>query len=261
MLRVVKNGVERRPVRVRTADGLDLTFWLWDQQKVRDKLLIVAPGFAQHHGTNIMRQVARTFWHRRDVLGVDFRGVADTNPGRYTFGRKEHLDLQAAFAWARRMRYKHVELVGFSMGAYIGLRALAEDPGPVKRFYFVSGPTCIEDIVKTLGPARQVGYFLRHPGQIKLRFWAGSQILFRWGWPLGGHPHGTELAARLKVPTHFLIGSEDRLVLPSLTRAVHAATRAPKTLTVFEGGQHAEYMAVVQRERFLAWMERRGLRA
>jgi pimeloyl-ACP methyl ester carboxylesterase len=238
---------------------LDLTFWWWDQQRVRDKLLIVAPGFAQHHGTNIMRHLARMFWDRRDVLGVDFRGMAG-NPGRYSFGRDEQKDLQAAFAWAKKMRYKRVELIGFSMGAYFGLRALAEDPGPVRRFYFVSGPSSLEDIVWSLGPIRQVLAFVRHPGRIRLRVWAGSQFLFRWAWPLGGHPPAAALAPRLKVPTHFLIGSEDRLVLPQLTRAVHAATRAPKTLTVIEGGQHAEYMAVTQPGKFLAWMRRNGYR-
>lgn len=259
MLRQLKSFVARKPVHVRTSDGLDLTFWWWDQRRVRDKLLIVAPGFAQHHGTNIMRHVARKFWDRRDVLGVDFRGMAG-NPGRYGFGRDEQRDLQAAFAWAKKMRYKRVELIGFSMGAYIGLRALAEDPGPVKRFYFVSGPSSIEDIVKTLGPIRQVLAFLRHPERIQLRVWAGSQFFFRWAWPLGGHPPGTDLARRLKVPTHFLIGSEDQLVLPKLTQAVHAATRAPKTLTVFKDGQHAEYMAVTQPGQFLAWMRSNGYR-
>lgn len=253
----MKPGVERVPVKVRTSDGLDLTFWLWDQQSVRDKLLIVSPGFAQHHGTHIMRHVARLFWDRRDVLGVDFRGMAG-NPGRYSFGRDEHKDLQAAFAWARRMRYKRVELIGFSMGAYIGLRALAEDPGPVKRFYFVSGPTTLEEIVLSLGILRQPLAFLLHPIRIRTRVWAGSQFFFRWAWPLGGHPDGRALAQRLTVPTHFLIGGDDELVLPRLTRAVHDAVRAPKTLTVFDGGQHAEYMAVTHPGKFLRWMREHG---
>lgn len=259
MLGFVKTGVEREPVRVRTSDGLRLTFWLWDQQKVRDKLLIVAPGFAQHHGTNIMKHIARMFRDQRDVLGVDFRGMAG-NPGRYGFGHAEQKDLQAAFAWAKKRRYKRVELIGFSMGAYIGLRALAEDPGPVKRFYFVSGPTCIEDVVRTLGPLRQLLAMLLHPLRIKTRVWAGSQYFFRWDLPLRKKPRGEALASKLSVPTHYLIGSADRLVLPKLTRAVHAATRAPKTLTVFEGGQHAEHMAVTEPVKFLAWMREYGYR-
>jgi len=224
---------------------------------VRDKLLIVAPGFAQHHGTNIMRHLAHTFWQERDVLGVDFRGMAE-NPGRYSFGRDEQRDLQAAFAWARAMKYKRVELIGYSMGAYIGLRALAEDPGPVQRFYFVSGPTSIEDIVLTGGPLRQVLAFLMHPLRIHTRVWAGSQFLFRWAWPLGGHPDGRELAKKVTVPTHYLIGSDDQLVLPQLTQAVYDAATAPKTLTVFQGGQHAEYMAVTQPGKFLRWMREHG---
>lgn len=255
MVRQLKRGVERKPVRVRTADGLDLTFWWWDQQAVRSRLIIVAPGFAQHHGTRIMKHVARELWGKADVLGVDFRGMAG-NPGRYGFGYAEHLDLQAAFAWARRMRYRSVELLGFSMGAYIALRAVAQDPGPVRRLWFVSGPTRLEDIVLTGGPLRQVWAVISHWSRIKVRVWAGSQWFFRWDWPLRPKPDAVEFAARVRIPVHFLVGHFDQLVLPALTRRVHAAVRGKKSLTEFPGGQHAEYMALEEKGAFLAWMER-----
>jgi pimeloyl-ACP methyl ester carboxylesterase len=255
----MSKGIDRQPIQVTTSDGLTLTFWWWDQVRRRDKLIIVAPGFMQHHGTNIMQHLAQVFWLERDVLGVDFRGMAG-NPGRYSFGRDEHKDLLAAFAWAKRMKYKRVELVGFSMGAYIALRAVAEDPGPVKRLYFVSGPTSIEEVVKTWGPLRQILYFLRYPNHLRLRVWAGSQPFFRWAWPLGGHPDGRDLAKRLTVPVQYLIGSEDQLVLPALTRAVYDATPGKKSLTVFEGGQHAEYMAVVHPKKFVEWMRGHGFK-
>jgi alpha-beta hydrolase superfamily lysophospholipase len=256
----MRSGVARKPVQVTTSDGLSLTFWWWDQEAVRDKLLIVAPGFMQQHGTNIMRHLAHLFWHDRDVLGVDFRGMAG-NPGRYSFGRDEHKDLRAAFEWAKRMGYKRVELIGFSMGAYICLRALAEGAGPVQRCYFVSGPTNIEEIVLTGGPIRQLWAFIRHPLRIQLRVWGGSQFFFRWAWPLGGHPHAArELAPKVKVPVHYLIGGDDQLVLPRLTRAVHDATKAPKSLTVFKDGQHAEYMPVTQPGKFIRWMREHGFK-
>ena len=248
--------VERKPIEVRTSDGLTLTFWWWVPRRQRERLIIVSPGFAQHHGTNIMKHVAQELWAQADVLGVDFRGMAD-NPGRYGFGFAEHLDLQAAFVWAKKMRYKRVELLGFSMGAYIALRALAVDPGPVKRCYFVSGPTKLEDIVRTGGPIRQGLAIATHWHHIRTRFWAGSQFLFRWDWPLRKKPSAVEFAGRVKVPVHFLIGAYDQLVLPKLTRAVHDAVNAPKSLTVFPRGHHAEYMAVQERRLFLAWMEQR----
>ena len=247
-------GIERKAIHVSTSDGLELTFWLWDQQRVKDKLLIVAPGFGQHHGTNIMKHVARLFWDKRDVLGVDFRGMAG-NPGRYGFGYAEHLDLQAAFAWAKRQGYKEVELIGFSMGAYISLRALAEYPGFIQRCYFVSGPTCIEDIVRTGGPLRQAAWILTHWAHVRLRVWAGSQYFFRWDWPLRSQPSAVELAPRVRIPVHFLTGTDDQLVLPKLTRAVFNAKKGKKSLTELGDGQHAEYMALAQPGAFLAWMK------
>lgn len=254
----LRPGVERVPIQVRTADGLDLTFWLWDQRRVKDRLLIVSPGFLQHHGTNIMQHVARMFWDGGDVLGVDYRALAG-NPGAYSFGIDESRDLQAAFAWARRMRYKRVELLGFSMGAYIALKAVAEDPGPVRRLYFVSGPTRIEEIVTSGGPVLQFWSFLKHWHYIRLRVWAGSQFLFRWAWPLrwGKHPDARTLAPKVRIPVHYLAGTEDRLVLPRLTRAVYEATQSKKSWTVLKDGQHAEYMALMMSKDFLAWMKSR----
>jgi alpha-beta hydrolase superfamily lysophospholipase len=257
VLRVVKNkGVERKPVQLRTSDGLDLTFWWWNQHKTRKRLLIVAPGFAQHHGTKIMKHLAREFLPGADVLGVDFRGMAG-NPGRYSFGSREHLDLQAAFKWAKKMKYKRVELLGFSLGAYISLRALAEDTGPVKRCYFVSGPTRLEDIVKTGGPLRQLFAIATRWHHIVARVWAGSQWFFRWDWPLRSKPSALDFAPKVKVPVHFLIGGYDQLVLPRLTKAVYEAVKAPKSLTTFARGHHAEYMAVQEQKAFLKWMKER----
>lgn len=251
--RVLK-PLERQRIPLRTRDGLQLSAWLWAAHQPQGRLTIVSPGFAQHHGTNIMRHIAQEFVQDRDVLGVDFRGMAG-NPGRYGFGWKEEQDLQAAIQWAKARRYRDIEVIGFSMGAYIGLKALALEPGPVKRYFFVSGPTCVEDIARTLGPLRQAWALLTHWQQIKYRVWAGSQWFFRWDWPFRSKPRATEFAPRMRVPVAFLIGGQDQLVLPKLTLAVHQAVKARKTLALFPEGQHAEYMAVVERRKFLAWVQ------
>jgi pimeloyl-ACP methyl ester carboxylesterase len=236
----------------RSQDGLPLRARWWKGKRRRRALTVVSPGFAQHHGNRIHQRVAALILPQRDVLGVDYRGMAG-QPGRYSFGADEHQDLIPLLDWAGR-HYADVELLGFSMGAIIALRALAQRPGRVRRLYFVSGPTSVEGIVATLGPIRQPLYLLGHPWLWPIRHSAQSQVLFRWGWPFWAKAPADAMGARLKTPAAFLVGGRDWLVLPRLTRAVHDAVRVRKQWTEFPEGQHAEYMAVLQPQAFLAWM-------
>ena len=236
----------------RSLDGLELRARLWKGKRKRPAVTVVSPGFAQHHGNRVFQRVAAMILARRDVLGVDYRGMAG-QPGRYTFGAREQQDLIPLLDWACR-RYADVELLGFSMGAIIALRALAEHRCRVRRLYFVSGPTRIEGIVATLGPIRQPLYLLTHPRLWPARSSAQSQVLFRWGWPFHPKPKGEDLAARLKTPVSFLVGGRDQLVLPRLSRRIHDAVAGSKQWAEFPDGEHAEYLAVLQPEAFLAWM-------
>lgn len=231
-------------------DGVRIECRLWHRGGSKGPLIIMAPGFSQNKDTPIMRRVCSILSDCGEVLAVDFRGTGQSE-GRYAFGAYEHLDLEAAFKWARR-RNRDIELIGFSMGGYISLRAAAEFKGMVKRLYLVSAPTRIEDIVWTLGPLRQFANFLR-PEVVKVRFWAGSDYFFRWGNVLARHPEGEALARMLKTPCASLVGLRDGLVIPWLSRRVHKAVASRKTLTEFPQGQHAEYMAVIQQFEFRDW--------
>jgi pimeloyl-ACP methyl ester carboxylesterase len=236
----------------RSLDGLALRARLWTGKRQRRALTVVSPGFAQHHGNRVFQRVAAMILARRDVLGVDYRGMAG-QPGRYTFGAREQQDLIPLLDWACR-RYADVELLGFSMGAIIALRALAEHPAKVRRLYFVSGPTSLEGVLLSGGPLLQSLNLLSHPSQLALRASAQTQPWCRYGWPLFPKPRGRDLAARLAVPVSFLVGGRDWLVLPRLTRALHDAVTVRRQWTEFPDGQHAEYMAVLQPKAFLAWM-------
>jgi pimeloyl-ACP methyl ester carboxylesterase len=248
-------------LELRARDGVRVSARLWHRGGRGRNLILLAPGFAQHKDTPIMRRVSAMLADYGDLLCIDFRGNGGSG-GRYHFGSQEHLDLEAAFAYARR-HGGEVELIGFSMGGTIALRAASEFPGTVKRLYLVSGPTCVEDVAKTLGPLRQAATLWLHPGALKLRFWAGSQYFFRWGRIFAPKPSWQGLASRLAVPVSFLVGLRDQLVLPRLSRRVYEAVPSMKLWTEFPAGNHAEYMAVMQQFEFRRWflMSRKALSA
>ena len=237
-------------VTLYASDGMRVEARLWHRGGKKGPLTIVAPGFSQNKDTPIMRRACAILADYGDVLCLDFRGTGQS-AGRYHFGAEEQFDVEAALRWARR-RTKDVELLGFSMGGYIALRAAAETPGYVMRLYLVSAPTRVEDIIRTLGPLRQLAVLPR-PDVLKVRFWAGSDYFFRWGTALRAKPRGEELAKKLKCPVATLVGGWDQLVLPRLSRRIHDAAPTRKSYTVFERGHHAEYLAIMRQFEFRDW--------
>lgn len=245
-----KKPPQSSDLALRARDGIRIAARHWRRPGTRN-LIVMVPGFGQNKDTPIMRRCADIFSDYGDVLCLDLRGTGKSE-GRYHFGAGEELDVQAALLWAKS-RYGSVELMGFSMGAYISLRAAVDNPKLVQRLFFVSGPTRIDDIVLTLGPIRQA--IVRfNPEVRKVSRWAGMDMFFRWGSIFRSKPRGQDLAAALKVPISLLVGSRDQLVLPKLSHRVFEAAASKKVWTVFEGGFHAEYLAVMREVEFRAWI-------
>jgi pimeloyl-ACP methyl ester carboxylesterase len=245
----------RRPMELtlRARDGVAIAARLQPGPgKAGGTLIIVAPGFSQNKDTPIMRKACDILASYGDVLCLDFRGTGRSE-GRYHFGAQEQLDLEAAFRWAKG-RYRETELMGFSMGGYIALRAAAEYPGNVTRLYLVSAPSHIKDIAYTLGPLRQLLSMPFRPAVRKVRAWAGRDYFFRYGSLRLPMPYGQDLAAKLKdTPTSMLVGGRDQLVLSQLSRKIFDALPQPKYWTKLERGYHAEYIPAMLEKEFRDW--------
>jgi pimeloyl-ACP methyl ester carboxylesterase len=240
-------------VTLTASDGLKISAKLSPGKGSQGTLIIMAPGFSQSKSTPIMLHAERLLLAYGEVLSLDFRGTGQSE-GRYSFGGSEHLDLEAAFKWAKP-RYKDIELIGFSMGGYISLRAASEFPGTVKRLYLVSAPSSPRDIALALGPLRQLLSLPFKPEIRALRKWAGSDYFFRWGKVFSRKPKGEALAAALKVPVAFLVGQNDLLVPPHLSYKLFNAVPGMKLMHVIKGGHHAEYLPVMNEKEFLNWFE------
>lgn len=215
----------------------------------KPRLVIVAPGYAQHSSTASMQTLASALTATADVLIMDFRGNGASG-GRFTFGAEEYRDLQPALEWAEQ--YDDVSLLGFSLGAYHAIRASEAFPGRVRRLLLVSCPTSVEEIVTSGGAFWNPLTLLFR--SVKFRYPPENDQGFRWGWPFAAKPDSAALAARLAVPCHFLVGGKDALVFEGLSRKVYEAVPGLKTWTRFENGVHAEEMFMQFPEDFMAWL-------
>lgn len=234
------------------ADGTRLHLALHQGGRPKAHALIIAPGFAQRSGIKPMRFMAGLLTPTVDVAILDFRGTGDSG-GRYHFGADEAQDLQAALAWAQG-RWRTVDVLGISLGGYIAVRAAAEGPRRPRRLLLMSPPTKADDVLWSGGVFTHPLALVRAPRHNLEHHQADP--FFRWGSPLARKPSAADLAARLDLPMHFLVGAKDSLVYPRLTRRIFDAAAGPKTWEQWPGGGHAEQMALKDPAAWLDWARR-----
>jgi pimeloyl-ACP methyl ester carboxylesterase len=124
-------------VRLVTSDGIALAGRHFPGSD-RDFVIVLAHGFTgsiQKSGTTRIIGRLRRYG---GVFGVDFRGHGDS-AGLCTAGDLEVHDIVAAVAQARRLGYRRVATVGFSMGGSVVIRHAALYGG-VDAVVSVSGP-------------------------------------------------------------------------------------------------------------------------
>lgn len=249
------------PVPLLAADCKYLTFTTSDKVKIfaefkagpelsSQRLIIVAPGFAQHHATRSMQVLTSGLTSTADVLIIDFRGTGESY-GVYWFGAREHLDIEPVLNWARP-QYSDITLLGFSLGAYSSLRAGVEFPGRVDRLLLVSCPTQVEDII--LSGAAFLNPLAVAFRQTKFHIKPEDDMFFRWGPILAAKPSGAELAKKIQIPCHFLIGGQDTLVYESLSKKVYNAVEVPKSWLKIVNGVHAEQIFLQDPDFFITWV-------
>jgi len=184
------------------------------------------------------------------VITWDVRGHGDST-GRFTFGVEEWRDL-AALVEAAFPDGPPPTLcaLGFSFGAFHSLLAAAGGV-PFDRLVLVGGPRDF----RGLAPAIFGGHFLR-----TMRYRARRPVrLPRLGWPFRGQRFPREIVGELTQPLLFVHGTEDWIVPASHSRDLAALAGERATLSILEGGLHAEYLLAEDPGRFfeavLPWLD------
>ena len=101
---------------------------------------VVAHGFTNDTASPTTRRMITRLARFGAVVSFDFRGHGRSG-GATTVGRDETADLDAAVLFARGLGYRHVVVVGFSMGGAVAIRQAAIGPHRPDALVSVSAPS------------------------------------------------------------------------------------------------------------------------
>lgn len=164
--------------------------------------IVVAHGFTGALERPAVRRAADVFRRSGGVVTFSFRGHGRSG-GRSTVGDREVLDLEAAVDWARRLGYRRVATVGFSMGGSVVLRHAGDSA--VRR---------VDAVVSVSSPAR---WYYRGTAPMRRLHWAvtrpAGRLVSRLGFHTRIHPRDWDPVPRSPVESVPLIAPVPLLIV------------------------------------------------
>lgn len=215
---------------VQTSDGVTLRGV--HLQRGSDTGVVYCHGFLSGKNFRNVPGFVEALADRFDVAAFDFRGHGDS-AGTCTFTRQEILDLDAVVRYMRGFDYRHLIVIGSSMGGATTIRYAAASGAP--------------DGIVTIGAFADYNHFV-YPStalSFRLAFTPPLGSTFtrvtrntRLGQirALDGQPR--EVVSRITAPTLFIHGERDLLVHPKEARLLHELAVPPKELHMVKGAGH-----------------------
>lgn len=166
--------------------------------------IVVAHGFTGALERPAVRRAADVLRRSGGVVTFSFRGHGGSG-GRSTVGDREVLDLAAAVDWARRLGYRRVATVGFSMGGSVVLRHAGGCGGAVRP---------VDAVVSVSSPAR---WYYRGTAPMRRLHWAvtrpAGRLVSRVGFRTRIHPRDWDPVPRSPVESVPLIAPVPLLIV------------------------------------------------
>ena len=88
-------------------------------------VILICHGLLEYKDSSTFRSISGEIAKNFDVLTIDMRGHGKST-GKYTYGAKEALDIQAGIDFLKT-RYSKTVLMGFSLGASVSLEAAVKN--------------------------------------------------------------------------------------------------------------------------------------
>ncbi|GAA4318351.1 alpha/beta hydrolase [Flaviaesturariibacter amylovorans] len=169
-----------------------------------------------------------------NTLLVDFMGAGGSEGRQCTIGHRESVEVRDAVRWLQGQGEKDLWLFGTSMGAAALLKALAEEPIPVRGALIECPFGTMTQTVKNRFSMQGAPAF---PMAHLLLFWGGVMNGFN------AFAHNPETYARnVSVPVLLMWGEQDSKVLRSETDALFQNLAGPKRLVTFPEAGHENYL-------------------
>lgn len=219
--------------------------------------IVVAHGFTGALERPAIRRAAEVFAGFAGVITFSFRGHGGSG-GRSTVGDLEVLDLDAAVGWARRLGYRRVATVGFSMGGSVVLRHAARGAEALDGHGGAPSDgrrqgNAPDAVVAVSAPAR---WYYRGTAPMRRLHWVvtrpAGRLVSRLGLGTRIHPHEWDPvplspieSAALIAPTPLLIvhGDRDAYFPLDHPRSLAGAAGDAAELWIEPGFGHAENAA------------------
>jgi fermentation-respiration switch protein FrsA (DUF1100 family) len=192
-----------------------------------------------------------------NVLGIDFRGHGDSEPGPTTFGMLETEDVAGALSWLGERGVTRVALFGTSMGGMTAITSVAllgdgrlvaadSEPSPTRAAIGAPRPLVVAVVADSTAPEVEVPVArrLRTP----LRGFMARQLFDAATRSLGADPRDTEPARVVglvdPVPLLLIHGSADTTVPLDDARRLVALAGPSAESWVVDGADHSRSHAV-----------------
>ncbi len=229
-----------KEIKLKTTDKVEIAVNHYDSGM--ESVTILAPGWFMTKDSKSFRLMSDIFSKYSDVLAMDFRGHGKSS-GFYTFTSKEVNDISSVIEFAK-LRYKKINLVGFSLGAAIVLIAGAKYLEQINKIIAVSAPSCFEKIENKMWKKEA---WIPTLQKCELNRW----FSIRPSLIIGEKIKPIDIVDSITCPTLFLAGEKDPTVYSWHTEALFKKAVCNKKYELFKNCCHAEDLFIQDRNKFV----------
>ena len=204
-------------------------------------VLIVAHGWFMSKDSKAFKAIAESFKNDFDVITFDFRGHCKSK-GLYSFGHNETKDLSAIVDYAKAS-YKHIYLIGFSLGSLISIDYCANNDN-IEKLILVSAPT---DFRKIENNVFSPNAFIPTLKKFEFKRWTSIQFTH----PFKTKPVPIEQIGKISIPVLFIGGTNDPIIRIWHNKELFIKANESKKELIVEGGKHAEDIYLENKELFV----------
>lgn len=240
---VVNSNIYRSmPLQLETTDKKRIVATHYSAD--RSKVIILAHGFFNNKDAYLFKKIAKDLFESYDVIAFDFRGHGKSS-GLFSWTTHETKDLEAVIQYAKTKKYERIGVLGFSLGAAVGLIAASEHGG-------------IDAVIAVSAPFdfAAIDYHFWEPEMLedlKLNIgYKGKGKGVRPGNPFLSKVKPLDIIEKVSpTPVFFIHGSKDWLIKPVHSEKLFDKAGEPKRILIVPNAGHAEMIYDSNPEQFI----------